>query len=60
MAFPFIIDYEKAGKESSVFFEYVLTRHDWFLDVAFDPNNIEFIRDDSYMDIVKKAIEISF
>lgn len=37
----FMLEYDKAGVNRKAFFEYVLTKHDWFLDVAFNNDNIE-------------------
>lgn len=37
----FMLEYDKVGANSKILFEYILTKHDWFLDVAFNNDNIE-------------------
>ena len=37
----FMLEYDKVGANRKAFFEYVLTKHDWFLDVALNNDNIE-------------------
>lgn len=37
----FMLEYDKVGADRKAFFEYVLTKHDWFLDVALNNDNIE-------------------
>lgn len=37
----FMLEYDRVGANRKAFFEYVLTKHDWFLDVAFNNDNIE-------------------
>ena len=37
----FMLEYDKVGANGKTLFEYILTKHDWFLDVAFNNDNIE-------------------
>ena len=37
----FMLEYDKVGANSKILFEYILTKHDWFLDIAFNNDNIE-------------------
>ena len=37
----YMLEYDKVGANRKAFFEYVLTKQDWFLDVAFNNDNIE-------------------
>lgn len=37
----FMLEYDKVSANSKALFEYILTKHDWFLDVAFNNDNIE-------------------
>lgn len=37
----FMLEYDKVSANSKALFEYILTKHDWFLDVAFNNDNVE-------------------
>lgn len=37
----FMLEYDKVSANSKALFEYILTQHDWFLDVAFNNDNVE-------------------
>ena len=51
------IRYEMGGVNKARLCEWLRSINYYGFGIPEDPNNIEFIRDDSYMDIVKKAIE---
>ena len=37
----FMLEYDKVSANSKALFEYILTKHNWFLDVAFNNDNVE-------------------